>query len=107
MDQTRPTITRIRRWKSSRGQVVADRRVVVVNPAAADQGATVVAPESSELVGDALIEAVRQRVAANPALGQYADVIFYDWPEGATHYRWLLRATDQQIIEWADSVSGE
>lgn len=32
-------------------------------------------------------------------------VIFYGWPEGDDHLRWLLTATEAEINDWFEAVN--
>ena len=50
-----------------------------------------------------LYEKARDRVMAVPELAKFHDFIFADWPEGNDHFRWLLQATDDEILSWAEA----
>jgi len=45
-----------------------------------------------------------ERVNGSAALRPYADVILYDWPEADEHWRWVNAATEQALIDWAETI---
>lgn len=50
-----------------------------------------------------LRERAAARVDSSPTLAQYRNIIMADWPEGAEHWRWVIRAPVAEIIEWAEA----
>lgn len=50
-----------------------------------------------------LFEQAQIKVKYSESLSKYADKILADWPEGDEHWRWVLDASDEEIIEWAEA----
>lgn len=46
----------------------------------------------------------RLRVEKSPALQEYADLFFYDWPDDHEHYRWLYTAPVEDLLDWAEHL---
>lgn len=44
------------------------------------------------------------RVVNSPALQPYYEVIFSDWPNIEDHYHWILTASEEEILDWADKI---
>ncbi len=52
----------------------------------------------------AIEEQARQRVAETPELTEHESTIFYDWQNWDEHMRWLVSATVDEIVEWAEQM---
>lgn len=50
-----------------------------------------------------LFEQAQQKVKHSEKLSKYAGKILADWNEGNEHWQWVLDASDEEIIEWAES----
>lgn len=48
-----------------------------------------------------LREQAERRVDASPKLTKYKAFIMADWNEGAEHWRWVIRASVSEIVDWA------
>ena len=46
-----------------------------------------------------------RRVRKSPRLRAHFDTIFYDWPEGEEHYRWVAEAPFAEIVDWAQGIA--
>jgi len=53
------------------------------------------------------LERATRRVDSHPELEEYRDVIFYDWPEGDEHQKWIATAPSGDIVRWAQSIKGD
>ena len=53
----------------------------------------------------ALYALARDRVQNSDALAAHEDFILTDWPEGDDHWRWVITATESEIVDWA--VAGQ
>lgn len=51
-----------------------------------------------------LEQAAERRFRSEPALAQYADILFYDWPNRDEHLRWVAEAPLSEIIDWAERI---
>ena len=49
-------------------------------------------------------ERAENRVNRSPELSKYRDIIFYDWPEGENHLKWITTAKVSEIVDWADRI---
>lgn len=47
-----------------------------------------------------LFELAKSKVEASDALRKFADKILADWREGDEHWRWVLEASEDQILAW-------
>lgn len=45
------------------------------------------------------------RVNVSQKLFEYKDIILYDWPEGESHWQWVVTATEEEILTWAMDIS--
>ncbi len=46
----------------------------------------------------------QNRVDGSAKLTTHAPVIFYDWPEGQEHWKWVATATITEIVNWAEGI---
>ncbi len=56
-----------------------------------------------------LFRAAEARVLASPRLKGYAEVLLADWPEAEAHWQWVLTASEDDLVAWAQEadVRGE
>jgi len=52
-------------------------------------------------------EAAWERIAREPKLVEYNDVICYDWAEEDEHWEWVATAPIQEIVDWAQYILDE
>lgn len=45
-----------------------------------------------------------RRVWVTPELKAHETTIFYDWPEGDEHWKWIATAPVKEIVNWAETV---
>lgn len=48
-----------------------------------------------------LFRLAQERVLASPRLRPYAEVLLADWAEAETHWQWVLTASEDAIVAWA------
>ena len=46
----------------------------------------------------------RERVSNDESLNEYADEIWYDWPNWGAHVEWIATAPVSEIVAWAKSI---
>lgn len=51
-----------------------------------------------------LYEAAKARMIGMEFTDEQMEFIFADWPEGDAHYRWLLVAHREEIIDWIEAA---
>lgn len=51
-----------------------------------------------------LYEAAKARMIEMEFTDEQMDFIFADWSEGDEHYRWLLTANREEIVDWIDAA---
>jgi len=56
------------------------------------------------LLADGTEGIARHRVEHNEALDEYADEIWYDWPNWGEHVDWIATAPVSEIVAWAKSI---
>lgn len=56
------------------------------------------------LTSQDLFHLARERVLASPRLAPYAEVILADWPEAESHMQWVIAASEDDIIAWAQDA---
>lgn len=56
--------------------------------------------ERSAILKLNLRERAEIRIAGEPRLQPYRDVLLSEYPEGDAHYRWLLKESVAGILEW-------
>jgi hypothetical protein len=47
-----------------------------------------------------LYEKAMNRVMRSSFLLPHADFILADWPEGEEHWRWVINASEDEILSW-------
>jgi Arc/MetJ-type ribon-helix-helix transcriptional regulator len=60
--------------------------------------------EKEKTMDQSLYDQARQRVDNTPELQPFEDTIFYDWPEGDDHWKWVATAPVPEIVDWAETV---
>lgn len=50
-----------------------------------------------------LREQAEARVDGSAALSAHKDFIMADWPEGVEHWKWVLAASEAEIVDWAQA----
>jgi hypothetical protein len=50
-----------------------------------------------------LFERAERRVDASAQLAPHRAFILADWPECDEHWRWVITATVNEIVDWADA----
>jgi hypothetical protein len=50
-----------------------------------------------------LYNQAKNRVMINSTLASHADFILADWPEGDEHWRWVISAPIDEILDWVKS----
>ena len=59
----------------------------------------------SDHVNDARIRAAAQRVADNPELEEYRDLLIENlWDNQSDHLEWVATAPITEILEWAQDI---
>jgi hypothetical protein len=51
-----------------------------------------------------LFRQAQERVLASPQLKPYAEVLLADWPEAETHWQWVLTASEDELVAWAQEA---
>jgi len=51
-----------------------------------------------------LREQAQRRVDSDQRLKQHEATIMYDWREGDEHWTWVITASVQEIVDWAETV---
>jgi len=51
-----------------------------------------------------LREQAQRRVDSGQRLKQHEATIMYDWREGDEHWTWVITASVQEIVDWAETV---
>lgn len=51
-----------------------------------------------------LREQAKTRVENSEKLSEHRDTIMYDWNEGDEHWAWVINATEDEIIDWAETT---
>lgn len=51
--------------------------------------------------------AAEQRVLNDVELYDHRDTILYAWPNAEEHWQWVIDATIQEIIDWAEAIEKE
>lgn len=54
-----------------------------------------------------LYRQARERVDEDEQLSNYRDTILADWTEGDEHLTWVVTATTQEILDWAQAIPTE
>lgn len=44
----------------------------------------------------------KRRVENDKRLAPHADFILADWPEGDEHWRWVIKAPVDEILDWVE-----
>ena len=50
------------------------------------------------------LKKAQDRVQNTVRLSPYYSIIFYDWPEGDEHLKWVATAPCGEIVEWAEQI---
>ena len=59
----------------------------------------------NELKEGIMFEKAKVRVEYMENLAPHADFILADWPEGDDHWRWVVTAPEQEILDWVEAGS--
>jgi hypothetical protein len=51
-----------------------------------------------------LFEKAKEKVMASKILRKFAQFILADWAEGDEHWRWVIDADENEIVDWAEAT---